>query len=161
MPKPVHGPHFKDKNGGSLGWVLLAVVPLAQAQRASSPVLRSFDRVLLLGEKGETSAGVSVGDRNGDGLPDLVLGKGHHWAPLFNRVLMNDGMAASSPLTWGWPRTGPIRQLWPMKMAMATWTSWSATTRPIANLSTGMMAGATSLKSARSAMPSGARKRFR
>jgi hypothetical protein len=80
---------FKDKIG-SLAWVLLPTVLLAQAQPASAPVLRSFDRVLLLEEKAETSAGVSVGDVNGDGLPDIVLGKGRHW-PLFNRVLLNNG----------------------------------------------------------------------
>ena len=39
---------------------------------------RSFDRMLLLEEKGETSASVSIGDLNGDGYPDLVLGKGRH-----------------------------------------------------------------------------------
>ena len=61
-----------------------------QAPPSASEVFRSFDRVLLLEEKGETSAGVNVGDLNGDGLPDIVLGKGRHW-PLYNRVLLNDG----------------------------------------------------------------------
>lgn len=57
---------------------------------SAGEVCRSFDRVLLLEEKGETSAGVNVGDLNGDGLPDIVLGKGRHW-PLYSRVLLNDG----------------------------------------------------------------------
>jgi len=56
----------------------------------SKEFLRSFDRVSLLEEKGETSAGVNVGDLNGDGRLDIVLGKGRHW-PLYNRVLLNDG----------------------------------------------------------------------
>jgi FG-GAP-like repeat len=59
------------------------------------PVFRSFDRVLLLEDKGETSAGVNVGDLNGDGLLDIVLGKGRHW-PLYNRVLLNDGKGGFS-----------------------------------------------------------------
>ena len=39
-----------------------------QASSGAGEVFRSFDRVLLLEEKGETSAGVNVGDLNGDGL---------------------------------------------------------------------------------------------
>ena len=57
---------------------------------APASQLRSFDRVLLLEDKGETSAGVSIGDLNGDNLPDIVLAKGRHW-PLHDRVLLNDG----------------------------------------------------------------------
>lgn len=74
----------------SATWLLVAAALSATTRPASDPVLRSFDRVLLLEDKGETSAGVSVGDLNADGLPDIVLGKGRHW-PLFNRVLLNDG----------------------------------------------------------------------
>jgi FG-GAP-like repeat len=90
VPKPIIGLLFKDKKVGWLAWVLFAIVLLAHAEPASTPVLRSFDHVLLLEEKAETSAGVSVGDINEDGLPDIILGKGRHW-PLFNRVLLNDG----------------------------------------------------------------------
>src|SRR5581483_7636714 len=76
LSKAVLAVQFKVKNVGSLVRVLLAAILLAQAQPASTPVLRSFDRVLLLEEKGETSAGVSVGDINGDGEPDTFSAKG-------------------------------------------------------------------------------------
>jgi len=70
---------------------LLILLPsLGQVRPASKPVIRSFERVLLLEEKGEDSASVSVADLNGDGLLDIVLGKGRH-GPLYNRVLLNDG----------------------------------------------------------------------
>ena len=70
--------------------ILLLVPTMGQGPQAPKEVFRSFERVLLLEEKGETSAGVNVGDLNGDGLLDIVLGKGRHW-PLYNRVLLNDG----------------------------------------------------------------------
>jgi Xaa-Pro aminopeptidase len=50
----------------------------------------AFTRQLLLETTSETSANVSIGDLNGDGVPDLVLAKGRHW-PLLDRVLLNDG----------------------------------------------------------------------
>jgi hypothetical protein len=70
--------------------LLLLIHANSQPAAPSQPVFRSFQRVQLLEDKGETSASVSVGDLNGDGLLDIVLGKGRHW-PLYNRVLLNDG----------------------------------------------------------------------
>lgn len=51
---------------------------------------RTFHRVLLLEAKGETSAGVSLGDIDNDGDLDIVLAKGRHW-PLHDVILRNDG----------------------------------------------------------------------
>jgi hypothetical protein len=59
-------------------------------RRLAAIAPRAFERVLLLEQKGVTSASVSIGDLNGDGYADLVLGKGRHW-PLLDRVLLNDG----------------------------------------------------------------------
>jgi hypothetical protein len=51
---------------------------------------RRFDRTLLLETEPSTSANVSIGDVNGDGLVDLVLAKGRH-DPVIDRVLLTDG----------------------------------------------------------------------
>ncbi|HYP04693.1 MAG TPA: VCBS repeat-containing protein [Bryobacteraceae bacterium] len=65
--------------------LLIAFAGLLQAQGAIS-----FDRMLALEDAAAPSAGISVGDLNGDGKLDLVLAKGRHW-PVHNRVLLNDG----------------------------------------------------------------------
>jgi hypothetical protein len=63
---------------------------LATACPAWSAEARTFDRMLLLETKGETSASVSLGDIDRDGDLDIVLAKGRHW-PLDNLILRNDG----------------------------------------------------------------------
>jgi hypothetical protein len=63
---------------------LAAACPLWSAET------RTFERVQLLETKGETSAGVSLGDIDRDGDLDIVLAKGRHW-PLNNLILRNDG----------------------------------------------------------------------
>jgi len=70
--------------------MILSLLSLLLAADNTTPTLRTFDRVQLLEEKGETSAGVQAGDVNGDGRIDIVLGKGRHW-PLHDRVLINNG----------------------------------------------------------------------
>jgi len=51
---------------------------------------RHFNRHTLLESESVDSAGVHIGDLNGDGRLDIVLAKGRH-NPLHNRVLINDG----------------------------------------------------------------------
>ena len=86
------------------GTALLLLLIRADGQ-APSRVFRTFERVLLLEDKGATSASVSVGDLNGDGLLDIVLAKGRHW-PLHSRVLLNDGKGGFSASDLG---TAPAR----------------------------------------------------
>ena len=84
------------------GMIALLLFVHARGQRvvAAQPVFRTFEHVQLLEEKGETSASVSVGDLNGDGLLDIVLAKGRHW-PLHSRVLLNDGKGGFSASNLG------------------------------------------------------------
>lgn len=66
----------------------LVIAALSQA-RSNDVAIRSFERQLLVEETAEASAGVSIGDLNGDGWLDIVLAKGRH-TPLYNRVLLSD-----------------------------------------------------------------------
>jgi hypothetical protein len=75
-----------------------SVICLLAIGTTASPLhsqARSFDRVLLLETKAETSASVSLGDIDGDGDLDVILAKGRHW-PLVNLVLRNDGTGSFS-----------------------------------------------------------------
>lgn len=60
------------------------------AEESIEPVVRKFDRMLALESEPTTSAGVSVGDIDGDGHLDILLAKGRHW-PEMNRVLLGNG----------------------------------------------------------------------
>ncbi len=66
--------------------------PSVQTETGASPPAHTirFDRSLDLETTAETSANVSFGDVDGDGLLDLVLAKGRH-DPLVDRVLLGDG----------------------------------------------------------------------
>ena len=96
--------------GRALGVLSLAIAvdglsSTAPATRAASTwnavtpavdTFPTFDRALLLEKTSETSANVSIGDVNGDGLLDIVLVKGRHW-PLRDRVLLGDGAGHFKP----------------------------------------------------------------
>lgn len=70
-----------------LAAALACTPPVEEPVEASLP---QFERFLMLETTAETSANASIGDVNGDGLPDVVLAKGRHW-PLVDRVYLGDG----------------------------------------------------------------------
>jgi hypothetical protein len=57
--------------------------------------LRSFE-IVLLEMVSETSSNASIGDLNGDGIPDIVLAKGRHWR-LASRIFFGDGKGHFTP----------------------------------------------------------------
>ena len=128
--------------------LLLLAVPGTQT--------RSFRRVMLLEEKAETSASVSVGDLNGDGLIDIVLAKGRHW-PLHDRVLLNDGKGGfiASNLSDEADRTYSAALL--ISISTVISTSLSVTIVPIRRSCSKTMAKATSLPLVHLARPHGPR----
>ena len=68
----------------------LSAAALIAAWRAAPPEFPRYERTLLLETTSETSANISFGDVDGDGLLDIVLAKGRHW-PLVDQVLLGDG----------------------------------------------------------------------
>jgi FG-GAP-like repeat len=62
---------------------------MGQAESFRGGGLRSFE-IVPLETVPETSSNASIGDLNGDGVPDIVLSKGRHW-PLASRVFFGDG----------------------------------------------------------------------
>ncbi len=77
---------------------ILALVAVAVLYSQPAVVSRSFDRMLVLETKGETSASVSLGDIDADGDLDVILAKGRHW-PLVDLILRNDGKGRFSTET--------------------------------------------------------------
>src|SRR2546427_10111795 len=57
--------------------------------------LRSFE-IVPLETVSETSANASIGDLNGDGHPDIVLGKGGHWE-VPSRIFFGNGKGNFTP----------------------------------------------------------------
>ncbi len=73
----------------------LCLVPLIAALAAQPAPVRRFQAVPLE-TVSETTANASIGDVNGDGIPDIVLAKGRHW-PLKDVILLGDGKGHFRP----------------------------------------------------------------
>lgn len=84
-------------------FVCASLAACAPAAPAVPEGARRFDRALPLEDSAATSAGVSVGDVDGDGHLDVLLVKGRHW-PLEDPVLLGDGAGAFEP---PYPLSGP------------------------------------------------------
>lgn len=79
---------------------LLLYAKTSMEHRSSGPQsktggLRSFE-IVPLETASETSSNASIGDLNGDGIPDIVLSKGRHW-PLASRIFFGDGKGRFTP----------------------------------------------------------------
>ncbi len=71
-------------------------VTLSGALLLLGAAMRSFQDSVPLETVSETTANVSIGDLNGDGLLDIVLAKGRHW-PLADVVYFGDGKGHFTP----------------------------------------------------------------
>lgn len=67
----------------------------SQPQSFKTGRLQSFE-IIPLETVSETSSNASIGDLNGDGVPDVVLSKGRRW-PLASRVFFGDGKGHFTP----------------------------------------------------------------
>ncbi len=74
---------------------LVCAVFLAVTLAFAAASIRSFEAVPLE-TVSETTANASIGDLNGDGIPDIVLAKGRHW-PLKDVVFFGDGKGHFKP----------------------------------------------------------------
>jgi FG-GAP-like repeat len=79
-----------------IGWMRTVTVMAVCAMLLFGAAMRSFTESAPLETVSETTANVSIGDLNGDGLLDIVLAKGRHW-PLADVVLFGDGKGHFKP----------------------------------------------------------------